>query len=138
MVGKQRQRYLVWLSLLLPIWLASCANDTDLQAIQADRIALERQSSTRQQTVEARVQQLSDRVAQFEQSQSATRREVARAAATLDELRIQLQRLRGDAQETLRQVQRSASGGAGISAAKLADWETRLGELEKQLGVPAR
>ncbi|MBM3223642.1 MAG: hypothetical protein FJZ47_07565 [Candidatus Tectomicrobia bacterium] len=138
MVAIQRLRPFLWLSLLLPIWLMGCATDSDLQSIHADRLALERQATTRQQTVETRIQQLNERVMRLEPSQAATRREVAQVTAALDELRIQLQRLRGDVQETLRQAQRSAPGGAGASAAKLADWETRLNELEKQLGAPAR
>ncbi len=97
--------------------------------------ALGRQSSERHQTVEVRLQRLSDSVAQFEQSQAETRRNVARVAATLDELRVQLQRLQGDIQETQHQVQRGTPGGERISAMKLADFETRLRELEKQLGV---
>jgi hypothetical protein len=79
------------------------------------------------------VQQLNERVAQFEQSQLAARRDLARINATLDELRVQLQRLRGDVQETQTQAQRGAAGGEGVSASRLANFETRLGDLEKQL-----
>src|SRR5262249_50848649 len=55
---------------------------------------------------------------------------------TLDELRVQLQRLQGDIQETQYRARRGTTGGEGISATKLADFETRLSELEKQF--PAR
>jgi hypothetical protein len=80
------------------------------------------------------VQQLSDRVSQFEQAQTAARRDLARINAALDELRIQLQRLRGDAQETQIQAQRGTRGGTEeVSAAKLANFEARLDDLEKQL-----
>ena len=79
------------------------------------------------------MQQLSDRVAQFEQAQTAARRDLARINAALDELRVQLQRLRGDAQEAQMQVQRGTRGGEEVSAAKLANFETRLDDLEKQL-----
>jgi tol-pal system protein YbgF len=61
---------------------------------------------------------------------------MARTAANLDELRIQLQRLQGDIQETQHRVRRGTTEGEGISATKLADLETRLNELEKQF--PAR
>src|SRR3989441_10411732 len=130
------KRLFLVLGLLLPGLMMGCASDQSLQAVRADTQALERQSSERQQTVEARLQNVSDRVAQFEKSQADTRRDLARTAATLDELRIQLQRLQGDIQETQHRVRRGTTGGEGISATKLADFETRLSELEKQF--PAR
>jgi tol-pal system protein YbgF len=126
------KRVFVLVSLLLPGLMLGCASDKDLQAVRADAQALERQSSERQQTVESRLQNVSDRVAQFEKSQADTRRDLARTAATLDELRIQLQRIQGDIQETQHRVRRGTTGGEGISATKLADFETRLSELEKQ------
>src|SRR5919109_851146 len=129
------KRVFVLVSLLLLGLMMGCASDRDLQAIRADAQALERQSSERQQTVEARLQTLNDRLAQFEKSQAETRRDLARTAATLDELRIQLQRLQGDIQETQHRVRRGTTGGEGISASKLADFETRLSELEKQFSA---
>ena len=125
--------WFVLVSLLLPSLIMSCASDTELQAVQADTSALQRQSSTRHQTVEARMQQLSDRVAQFEQAQTAARRDLARINAAIDELRVQLQRLRGDAQEAQMQVQRGTPGGEEVAAAKLANLAARLDDLEKQL-----
>src|SRR5712691_8577395 len=110
-------------SLLLPGLITGCVGDRDVQALRADTSALERQSSERQQTVEARLQTLSDRVAQFGKSQEDTRRDLARTAATLDELRVQLQRLQGDIQETQHRVRRGTTGGEGVSTAKLADFE---------------
>ena len=130
------KRLFVLVSLLLPGLMMGCASDQSLQAVRADTQALERQSSERQQTVETRLQNVSDRVAQFEKSQTDTRRDLARTAATLDELRIQLQRLQGDIQETQHRVRRGTTGGEGVSTTKLADLETRLGDLEKQ--VPSR
>ena len=115
--------------------MAGCASDADLHALQEDTSALVRQNSTYNQTVAARVQQLSDRVTQFEQSQAETRHEVARAAATVDELRVQLQRLQGDVQETQHLEQRGPTGEGGASAAEVANFETRLGEMERKLGV---
>jgi tol-pal system protein YbgF len=126
------KRVFVLVSLLLPSLIMGCASDRDLQAMRADAQALERQSSERQQTAEARLQSVNDRVAQFEKSQAEARRDLARTAATLDELRIQLQRIQGDIQETQYRVRRGTTGGEGISATKLADFETRLSELEKQ------
>jgi outer membrane murein-binding lipoprotein Lpp len=78
----------VLVSLLLSGLIVGCASDTDLHAIQADTSGLQRQNTQRHQTVEARVQQLGERVAQFEQSQLAARRDLARINATLDELRV--------------------------------------------------
>jgi TolA-binding protein len=118
------KRMFVLVSLFLPGLMMGCASDKDLQAMRADAQALERQSSERQQTVEARLQSVSDRVAQFEKSQAEARRDLARTAATLDELRIQFQRLQGDIQETQHRVRRGTTGGEGISATKLADFET--------------
>ena len=132
------KRVLVLVSLLLSGLIAGCASGTDLHVLQADTSGLQRQNSERHQTVEARVQQLSERVAQFEQSQLAARRDLARINATLDELRVQLQRLRGDVQETQIQAQRGTTGGEGVSASRLANFETRLGDLEKQLRVLPR
>jgi tol-pal system protein YbgF len=130
------KRVFVLVSLLLAGLMMGCASDRDLQTMRADTQALERQSSERQQTVEARLQSANDRVAQFEKSQAEARRDLARTAATLDELRIQLQRLQGDIQETQYRVRRGTTGGEGSSATKLTDLETRLSELEKQF--PAR
>jgi chromosome segregation ATPase len=128
------KRWFVLVSLLLPSLITGCASDSELQALHTDTSTLQRQSNTRHQTVEARVQQLSDRVAQFEQAQTAARRDLARIDAALDELRVQLQRLRGDAQETQIQAQRGARGGGEeVSAAKLANLAARLDDLEKQL-----
>ncbi len=132
------KRWFVLVSLLLPSLIMGCASDTDLQSLHADTSALQSQSSARHQTVEARVQQLSDRVAQFEQAQTAARRDLARINAALDELRVQLQRLRGDAQEAQMQVQRGTRGGEEVSAARLANFEARLDDLEKQLGTLPR
>jgi septal ring factor EnvC (AmiA/AmiB activator) len=135
-VGKLMKRASILVSLLLSGLMAGCASDADLHALQEDTSALARQNSAYNQTVAARVQQLSDRVSQFEQSQAETRHEVARAAATVDELRVQLQRLQGDVQETQHLAQRGPTG-EGTSAAEVANFETRLGEMERKLGVPS-
>jgi chromosome segregation ATPase len=127
------KRWLVLVSLLLSSLVISCASDKELQTLQADTTTLQRQSSARHQTVAARVQQLSDRVAQFEQAQTAAQRDLARINAALDELRVQLQRLRGDAQEAQIQVRRGTPGGEEVAAARLANFEARLNDLEKQL-----
>jgi hypothetical protein len=129
-----RQWY-VLMSLLLPILLTGCANDQDLRVLQANTSALQRQSSALHQTMASRLQQLSDRIARSAQSQAEIRRDVAQAAATLDELRVQLQRLQGDIQETQHLMQRGVTEGVGVSATTPSEVETRLRALEKQLGV---
>ena len=134
-VGTRMKRFLLLGSLLVSGLMMGCAREADLQALQADTTVLERQNSAYNQTVAARVQQLSDRVTQFEQSQAETRREVARAEATVDELRTQLQRLQGDVQETQHLEQRGSTGGGEASAAEVTNFETRLGEMERKLGV---
>jgi TolA-binding protein len=134
-VGKLMKRSSILVSLLLSGLTTGCASDSDLHALQTDTTVLARQNSAYNQTVTARVQQLSDRVTQFEQSEAETRREVARAAATVDELRVQLQRLQGDIQETQHLEQRGSTGEGEASAAEVANFETRLGEMERKLGV---
>ena len=134
MVVKHMKRWFVLVSLLLPTLMIGCVSDTELHRLQADTSSLQRQSRTQQQTVEVRVQQLSDRVDQFEQAQAATRRDVARAAAMADELRSQVQRLQGAVQETRHQMQNGTMGDEG-AAPKLSNVETRIRALEKQLPV---
>lgn len=128
------KQQVVCLSLLLASLHLGCATDTELQGAQVDAVTLARQQSERHQTVETRLQQLNDRVLKFGPSQEETRRSVSRLVTTVDDVRIQLQRLQADIQETLRRAQRSAGGAADPqSAAKLSEFDARLGELEKQL-----
>src|SRR5262249_30338805 len=134
-VTKLMKQALIGVSLIVSGLLTGCASDSDLSAVQANTAAAARQSSAYQQTAAARVQQLSDRVTQFEQVQAETRRDVARAAATVDELRGQLQRLQGDVQETEHLSQRGSTGGEEASTADVANFATRLHELEQKLGV---
>lgn len=126
------KRLFVLVSLLLSGLIVGCASDSDVRALRTDTLVLERQRSELQQTVEARMQTLGDRVAQFDKTQAETRRELARTTATLDELRIQMQRLQGDIQETQHRVRRGTDGETG-SSTKAAEIETRLHALEQQL-----
>jgi hypothetical protein len=48
---------------------------------------------------------------------------------------VQLQRLRGDIQETQYLEQRGPTGEGEPSAAEVANFETRLGEMEHKLDV---
>jgi len=58
--SKAMTRYGVGVGLLLPVLMLGCARDIELSAVQADMVAVEWQSRTRSQTVEARMQELSD------------------------------------------------------------------------------
>jgi chromosome segregation ATPase len=127
------KRWFVLVSLLWSSLSMGCARNTELQSLHADTAALQRQSSAQYRTAATRVQQMSDRVAQFEQAQNAARQDLARINAAVDELRVELQRLRGEAQEAQMQVQRGTPAGEEVDAAKLADFEARLDDLEKQL-----
>jgi len=127
-----------WLGIvkvLLPVLLAGCATQTDVQAVRADTVALERQGSAQRQTVEARVQQLSDRLTQVEHAQAATRRDLAQVTAMLDEVRIQLQRVQGALEETQHQLQQAVPAGERVTATQLTQLDMRLRALAKQLAV---
>ena len=123
----------VWAGLLLPVLMMGCARDRDLQAMQAATVAFEWQNSTSHQTVEARVQQLSDCLTEVEHTQAETRRAVAQMAATLDKLRLQLRRIQGAVQGTQHQVQRGARKSARDAAARVANIERRLRALATRL-----
>ena len=123
------KRFLALVSMFLSGLMLGCASNTDLHALQEDTSAVARLNSAHEQTVEAQVQQLRDRVTQFEQSQAETQHDAARLAAVLDTLRSQLQSLREDIEE----VQHEAG-----STTKLTNIEARLRDLEQQFGVTSR
>lgn len=127
------KQQLACLSLLLVSLHLGCATETELQGVQVDAVTLARQQSERHLTMDTRLQQLNDRVQKFGPMQEETRRSVSRLASTVDEVRIQLQRLQADIQETLRRAQRNAGSADPQSAAKMSEFDARLGELEKQL-----
>jgi len=102
-------RYGVGVGLLLPVLMLGCARDIELSAVQADMVAVEWQSRTRSQTVEARMQELSDHLTQVEHAQVEIRRTTAQEMATLEALRIQLHHLQGEVQKIQRRAQRSAT-----------------------------
>lgn len=129
------KQWLGMVSLLLPALMAGCAPQTEVHALRADTVAWERQSSAQRQTVEARVQQLSDHLTRVEQAQAATRRDIAQMTATLNELQGQLQSLQGAIQETERQAQRSTTEGKGGSATRLTNVENRLRAVSRRLAA---
>ena len=121
--------------LLLPVLMLGCARDIELSAVQADMVAVEWQSRTRSQTVEARMQELSDRLTQVEHAQVEIRGTTAQGLATLEALRIQLHHLQDEVQKIQRRAQRSATTGERVATARLAHWERRLRTLATQLRV---
>lgn len=123
----------VWVSLLLAAWLAGCATDVDLQGVHVDATALARQQSERHLSVDARVQQLYERVGRLAPAHEEMKRRVTQLTTTVDGVRVQLQRLQADVQETLRRAQRSAGKGEEVSAAQWEELQRRLDELEQQL-----
>ena len=133
--GQRMKPWVGMARILLPVLLAGCASQTEVQAVRADTVALERQGSAQHQTIEARVQHLSDRFTELDRAQAAIRRDLARVAAMVDEVRGQLQRVQGAIEETQHQLQSAPTVGEGGSAARLTQLDTRLRALAKQLAV---
>jgi len=121
--------------IVLPVLLAGCASQTEVQAVRADTVALERQGSAQHQTIGARVQQRSDRLTALEHAQAATRRDLARLAAMVDEVRGHMQRVQGAFEETQHPFQAVPTVGEGGTATRLAGLDARLRALAKQLAV---
>jgi len=133
--GQRMKPWLGILRVLLPALLAGCASQPAVQAVRADTVALERQGSAQRQTIGARVQQLSDRLTEIDRAQAATRRDMARVAAMVDEVRGDIQRLQGAVEETQHQVQSAPTEGEGETATRLARLDARLRELAQQLAL---
>src|SRR5574341_1895605 len=135
-MAKKEQGMQPWwrmVSLLLPVLMTGYAQSTEGQAVRATMGVVERQSHVQHQPVEARVQQLSDRLTQIEHEHAVTRRDLALVTAKIEEVRGQLHRLQGAIEETKRQAQRgTAEGGA---ATRLTKIDCRLRALAKRLAV---
>jgi tol-pal system protein YbgF len=130
------KRLLVLIGLLLPGFVVGCASQGDFRTLQADITALERQRAQHDKAFEQRIQTFGEQLARLEQSQAETRRELAQAVATVQELRVNLQGLHGAMQETRHRIQSGAPPTAEMRdafATKLAELATRLGELESRL-----
>ena len=112
--------------------LSGCASERDLQTLQANTTAIERHSAQRGQELEARVQALTTQVAMLEKAQESTRRDLAKAVTVSEEVRVELQRVRGTLQETRYQQQFNTPGGETMEtlAVKLEALERRLKGLE--------
>jgi tol-pal system protein YbgF len=130
------KRVLVLIGLLLSGFVVGCVTQGDLQALQADMTAVERQRLQRDKTFEQKLRIFGEQIARLEQTQAETRRDLAQAVASGEELRVESQRLRGAMQETLHRMQRGSGATAGtrdVFATKLAELATRVGELESRL-----
>jgi tol-pal system protein YbgF len=99
------RRLLVCVSLLLAGVATSCVSQSDLQALRADLTALERERRQRDQDITERLGTLSTRLALPEQGQVDLRRELAQIVAANDELRVEVQKLRGNLQEVQHRTQ---------------------------------
>jgi TolA-binding protein len=129
------KRLLVLLSVLLLSGVVGCVGQDDLQALRADVMALERQRASREKDTEQRVQALQDQIVRLEQSQGDVRREMAQAISAAQEIRVEMQRMRGEVQETRHRLRREPSSPPvrDALATKLAELETRVGNLEGRL-----
>jgi tol-pal system protein YbgF len=111
--------------------LTGCVAQGDLQALRADLTALERERRQHDQEINERLETLKARLALPEQGQLDLRRELAQTIATNDELRVEVQKLRGSLQEIQHRTQQGmGSDGRDVFATKLAELETRLAALE--------
>lgn len=120
------------LMILLSFSLFSgCASERDLQTLRASTTSIERQSAQRGQELETRVRTLMTQVAMLEKAQEATRRDLAQAVTTSEEVRVELQRVRGTLQETRYQQQFSTPGGETMETLS-----ARLEALERRLNGP--
>ena len=122
------KRSFIFVGLLLPALLAGCVSDREVQALRSDSLSIERQGMRREQELDERLQALNERMTQFEKSNSEARRELAKAAATSEELRSEVQRLHGAMQETrYRSQQRSTLPGESreLSLPRPADGDPR-------------
>jgi tol-pal system protein YbgF len=105
------------------------ATQGEIQALRADIAALERDQTQQRRELAARLERLN-------QPDSEIRRELAQTMATTEEMRVELQTLRGQVEE----LQFRNQGGSGASAEmseiladKVAELETRLLNLEQRV-----
>jgi tol-pal system protein YbgF len=127
------KRVLVLVSVLLVASGFGCTNQEELNALRAEVTALERQLGPRGRDADGRLNSLGEQVARLEQSQTDVRRELAQTKSATEDLRVNLQRVRGELQEAQNRMQRrpeAPAEGRNTFAGKLAELETRLAELE--------
>jgi tol-pal system protein YbgF len=131
------KRVLALVSVLLVASGFGCASQGELDALRAEVTALERQLGPRGRDANGRLNSLGEQVARLEQSQTDVRRELAQTKSATEDLRVNLQRVRGELQEAQNRTQRQpelAADRRNAFASKLAELETRLAELEGRQG----
>ena len=105
----------------------------DIQALRADIAALERDQAQQRRQLAERLEKLDSRMSQPE---SEIRRELAQTMSTNQEIRVELQTLRGQVDE-LQYHRQSGSGAPAemgeILADKVAEIETRVFALEQRV-----
>ncbi len=129
------KRYLFFgIHLLCAAAMTGCVvTQGEIQALRADIAALERDRAQQRRELAGRLERLDSRMSQPE---SDIRRELAQTVAATEEMRVELQTLRGQVEE----VQYRTRSGAGTSvemgeilADKVAEIETRLLALEQRI-----
>ena len=122
------------LPLLCAAAMLGCAvTQADIQALRADVAALERDRAQQRRDLAGRLERLDSRMSGPE---SEIRRELAQTLSANDNLRVELQALRGQVEELQFRSQRGAgmSGEVGdILADKTAELETRVYALEQRV-----
>ncbi len=105
----------------------------EIQALRADIAALERDRAQQRRELSGRLERIDSRMSAPE---SEVRRELAQTMAATEEMRVELQALRGQVEELQFRTQ-SGSGASGeigeILADKVAEIETRLLALEQRI-----
>lgn len=130
-----RKRYLFFaIHLLCAAIMTGCVvTQGEIQALRADIAALERDRAQQRRELAGRLERLNSRMSQPE---SEIRRELAQTVSATEDMRVELQALRGQVEELQFRTQ-SGSGIAGemdeILADKVAEIETRLLALEQRI-----
>ncbi|MDH3602876.1 MAG: tol-pal system protein YbgF [Candidatus Tectomicrobia bacterium] len=132
------KRLLLLISLLCSGFVVGCVTQGELQALRADVAALERTRAQQKQEVSSRLEALDTRL---ERPDVDMRRELAQNLAATEELRVEVQGLRGKMQELQHGIQNGVGPSAemrDIFATKLAELETRLAALEQRVDPQGR
>jgi tol-pal system protein YbgF len=132
------KRLLLLISLLCSGLVVGCVTQGELQALRADVAALERNRAQQRQEVSSHLEALGTRL---EQPDADMRRELAQNLAATEELRVEVQGLRGHMQELQHGMQNGVGPSAemrDIFATKLAELETRLAALEQRVDPEGR
>ncbi len=122
------KRYLFFgIHLLCIVTMTGCVvTQGEIQALRADIAALERDRSQQRRELSGRLERLDSRMSQPE---SDIRRELAETISATDDMRVELNTLRGHVEE----LQYRARSGAGTSAEMGEVLNDRLAEIEARI-----